>query len=689
MKNKNLGLQKKVIIYTFIAGLIAFSIGLAVTYHEVKGAFIKATGRDFAELAEKIAERFDATVKKEILTFQRLAEDPVFIKAVKDDDRVSIGDFLSHYLKHADEREEHINILVVNKEGRVIGNGGLKGIYKIDQSKEIWWQKIYHYGIGQIYASDIYIDKSTGLRAFDICVPIVDPVNGEVIGGIRSIMNVDVFFNFIKEMSFGRTGHGMLIDSDGTPLICSILPLIKHSMNTPLIKIITTKRSGWAVVDDDAHGGKNSVIGFSPLYYVNSLGSDNLGGHKWYTFVRQAPEETFGPVYTIIFKLFVVEFFLVLSLCILGVYIVRKVILKPVQILHEGVDRLSKGDLHHKIDIHTGDELETLATGFNRMGDSLKDLYNSLEKKIRERTAELIASETKYRVLMEQGHDAVFIIDPATGEIRDVNLQAEILTGFARSELVGLYYWNLYPEDMRKSIKEHFAKGVKRGILVLHEVPIRKKNGENVWVDVSGRLVEYSNVRAYHVVLRDISQVKKEEERLANAGEQLARSTMVMLEQDSKLSTLRKDLNYLLKSMNMSEAILTLFDMLADETAIERIAIFEKEGSGIRCRWSYGAEDMLRDLYVDIIKNDPIDSVMGSLKPLKKSRMDGRCWIDRYFRDWILFPLKGRDIVTGLLIAGPVKTDKDEEILKRYIALIDILVEKERIIKKIYPYHPK
>lgn len=680
----NMSIQKRVIIYILVAGFFALSIGLVTTYYEVKEAFIRTTGRDFAEMAEKIAERFDATVKKELITFQRLAEEPAFIKAVREERKDIIGNYLRHYLRRSDEREEHINVLVVNKDGQIIGDGKLKGVYKIDQSREEWWEKTYNYGAGQFHASDIYIDRRTGMRAFDISVPVIDPLSGSVIGGIRSIMNVDVFFDFIKEMSFGRTGHGMLVDSNGTPLICSILPLVEHSMNEPLITLITSKGAGWAVVKDDAHGGKDSVIGFSPLYYMNSFGTDNLGGNKWYTFVRQAPEETFGPVYAVIFKIFILEFVLVLTISVLGVYIVRRLILKPINILHNGVERISRGDLQHRIEIHTGDELEKLANGFNRMGESLRELYNNLEQKIRERTAELIASESKYRALMEQGHDAVFIIDPVSGEIKEVNLQAEILTGLSRSDLVGLKYWDLYPDEMAASVKQHFSRGVKRGISVLHDVPIKKKDGEKAWVDVSGRMVEYSNVRVYHVVVRDISQLKKEEERLNYASEQLARSTMVMLEQDTRLSAMKRDMDYLLKHMNMSEVIMTLFKMLTDETGINSIALFEKDGNSIKCKWTYGlGKRQLQDSDIPIEEGDPVDMAIRGLRSVRKDDVALKSWIDTYFHEWELVPIRGRDIITGIFIAGPVTKLEDREVLKRYARLTAILLEKDRVIKRV------
>ena len=48
-----------------------------------------------------------------------------------------------------------------------------------------------------------------------------------------------------------------------------------------------------------------------------------------------------------------------------------------------------RGRLDHQIDIHTGDELETLAGQFNRMTAQLKESYAGLERKVEKRTREL------------------------------------------------------------------------------------------------------------------------------------------------------------------------------------------------------------------------------------------------------------------------------------------------------------
>lgn len=678
-----MSIQKKVVIAILATGFIALSIGLFLTYYQAKNILTEAIGRDFAEIAKKSAERFDAAVEEEIDTFRRLSEDPAFVKAVKVKDKDTIGVYLMYYLKHAEEREEHIAILVVDAGGRIIEGGKLRLESKPDQSDETWWKVVYNNGDGKLYASDVYLDKVTGIKAFDIGIPVFDAATGRVAGGIRTVMNVDAFFHFIRDTSFGATGHGMLVDSEGTPLICSILPLVEHSMNRPLIHLITRKERGWAVAEDDAHGGKDSIIGFSPLIYMNSLGRESLGGHQWYTFIRQDPEETFTPVNKLLLKVLLFESILVLTLCVFGVYIVRRLLLKPINILTEGVERIGKGNFEHKIDIHTGDEIESLAKGFNKMGEALKGFYYDLEEKIRERTAALKASETKYKALMEQAYDAIFLVNPDNGQIIEVNLQAEMLTDLSKEELLTIKYWDLYPQHMVKQAMEQFNKGIKRGFTTLHDVPIRRGDGETAWVDISARIVGYNNVKVYHTVMKDITERKKEEEKLSMTSEQLARSTMVMLEQDTRLEAIKQEMNSLIKHLNMSEILVVLSKAIVDLLGITKIALFEQTGEVIRCSWIHGVENKrLLQLTISTEEDDPINSAIRDLMVVKKGDMAKKSPIDRYFNDWIVFPLRGKDRVVGAFVADTSATGQGEKLLQSFVDVVAMVLEKDSMIKK-------
>ncbi|MGF1494026.1 MAG: ATP-binding protein [Microcoleaceae cyanobacterium] len=57
-------------------------------------------------------------------------------------------------------------------------------------------------------------------------------------------------------------------------------------------------------------------------------------------------------------------------------------VIQSIQELQEGATRIGQGDLNYRLDIHTRDEIEHLALGFNQMSDQLSKLYHDLDQKV-------------------------------------------------------------------------------------------------------------------------------------------------------------------------------------------------------------------------------------------------------------------------------------------------------------------
>ena len=71
-----------------------------------------------------------------------------------------------------------------------------------------------------------------------------------------------------------------------------------------------------------------------------------------------------------------------------GIWFARRMVV-PIRALATGAARIGGGDLDHRIDIRSGDEVQSLADSFNEMGGRLKEYYAGLEQKVELRTREL------------------------------------------------------------------------------------------------------------------------------------------------------------------------------------------------------------------------------------------------------------------------------------------------------------
>jgi two-component system NtrC family sensor kinase len=65
----------------------------------------------------------------------------------------------------------------------------------------------------------------------------------------------------------------------------------------------------------------------------------------------------------------------------------------PIRDVEKGAGRVAQGDFDHRIDVHSGDEMEDLAFAFNNMTGRLREMYQDLARQVNERSRQLVRSE--------------------------------------------------------------------------------------------------------------------------------------------------------------------------------------------------------------------------------------------------------------------------------------------------------
>jgi signal transduction histidine kinase len=125
----------------------------------------------------------------------------------------------------------------------------------------------------------------------------------------------------------------------------------------------------------------------------------------WTVFVELPTDEAYAPIYA---SLRVNGLLLLagLALAVLsGLMLARRMVI-PIRALQSGAAKIGAGELDHRIQIATGDELEALGDQFNGMAARLQDSYATLERKVIERTRQLeLANLAKTRFLSAASHD--------------------------------------------------------------------------------------------------------------------------------------------------------------------------------------------------------------------------------------------------------------------------------------------
>ncbi len=118
-------------------------------------------------------------------------------------------------------------------------------------------------------------------------------------------------------------------------------------------------------------------------------------------------------------------------------------------------------------------------------------------------------SEKKYRILIEQASDGIFIFDHQ-GNIIDVNSMACQMLEFTREEFLRQSMRDLIPADEYDAANSHFSE-LLAGKAVISEKRMLRKDGTLISVEMSTKMLEDGRLQT---IVRDITDRKRTEEAL-------------------------------------------------------------------------------------------------------------------------------------------------------------------------------
>ena len=133
----------------------------------------------------------------------------------------------------------------------------------------------------------------------------------------------------------------------------------------------------------------------------------------WLVFVERPLVDAYAPLRAPIIRSAVI-FVLGLGLSILASVLLARRMVAPIRALQEGAARIGAGDLAHRIEVRTGDELEALGQEFNRAAAQLEQSYAGLEQKVEARTRELAEALEQQRALGEVSQTVSSTLDLQT-----------------------------------------------------------------------------------------------------------------------------------------------------------------------------------------------------------------------------------------------------------------------------------
>jgi PAS domain S-box-containing protein len=284
------------------------------------------------------------------------------------------------------------------------------------------------------------------------------------------------------------------------------------------------KEERWSYLSAQRTGGTRMLEALVPVYVEG-------GPVKWGT-VRLAMSlaEVDSQIATTTRQL-ILEGIIAAILCMIAARLAARGITRPVERLVVATRAIARGDYSQRLNLKSGDEIETLAWHFDRMAEEvqrqqgealasrleLERVNQSLEAAVEARTHALAESEAKYRVLVESSPLGIAIVQ--AGHAVFVNSSFERMTGRPASEILEAHADPVesFTPESRERVRDAVAglgDGGQVPAQILHAA------GRHVFVEVQAVPLVFQNEPATMVIVADVSTLRDLQEQLVR-GEKL------------------------------------------------------------------------------------------------------------------------------------------------------------------------
>jgi two-component system, NtrC family, sensor kinase len=448
------GLKAKLTVSMLLVGVVPLVVGLGMAFWQGSREIREVSGESFEALATEAARKLDLLVAEEIAHTARIANDPTIIRdleqrrdALHDGSSKIQAAALVDLERRWTSREpaavktimdNHLSALLheyytgihsapgqplpqvvrastkmlflTDAQGLLVATMGEKPDFRHDRTP--WWQGAFHKAVGRLYIEDVRFDQKVNAYVFSISVPVMDSLRYEVVGVLHRVIDAKEFFApSTHVIRFGKTGHVMLIDSNGIVISCPFLPTGVSLSDRDLIPLVTPQQPGWAEAPSDGHGGQAaSVIGFSPLPETSRATNGSIENGSWHTFVWQSSDELLAPIQHLFTWVTVFGTIALVLLAGLGFAAASRIV-TPVRQLQQAAQAIGRGELRTPIQIDTGDELEDLADEFNRMNQQLKAAFAGLTDEVKMKTQEVQMLQQSTDHILDAVPTPILLID--------------------------------------------------------------------------------------------------------------------------------------------------------------------------------------------------------------------------------------------------------------------------------------
>jgi signal transduction histidine kinase len=371
------GIRRRLLVWGLSLFCIALTIAVVTGYFYTVGLIQRDAAALQAELASVTADNIHKFVRRKIERFSDNAAALSLYPLGSKEQQL-----LLRLLVKNDISFTHASI--INSEGMEVAKVSDRKVYfpsdLSDQSKAPSFIKALK---GEDYISRV--QSSTQAQPYvTLAIPLWGAAQS-VAGVLSAEADLSFLWEAIGKIQFGTAGYAYLVDEHGNLIAHKDATLVLKRMNLQQVDGVK-KFLRNPTRSDPAPAHEGTGLTGSPVL-VTYAPVPELG---WSVILEEPVDAALANVEILKRSALV---FLVVGLFV-GVVIIAWVsqkITRPIEELRQGVATIGAGNLEHRAEIRTGDEIEELAAEFNKMTAALQNSYATLEQKVDQRTKEISA----------------------------------------------------------------------------------------------------------------------------------------------------------------------------------------------------------------------------------------------------------------------------------------------------------
>jgi GAF domain-containing protein/HAMP domain-containing protein len=352
----------------------AISTDLATQVH-----LLQAVGTQFEEPAAETSNSYSGsqadilgTINALDATWRNAPDNSMLIRNITENN-------LATELREFQELSpDHVELFITDRYGaNFAATNRTSDFYQADED---WWQAAYNNGKGNTYIGQPAFDESSQTFAIIIAIPLFS--EDELVGVLRSTLDVNTLVDLLDKESFGETGQVDL-------RINKVSLLGTEQLSQDERSALMTLAGAYGEIP--YNGAPNLVSEVQVRPSENSPAAQAISRLSWSVIVAQDLNEALQPVEIQLRTTTLIALLVLLGAVFLGLIAAQRIAEPLVRLTHTA-SQISTGDLAARAVIQTEDEIGTLAGTFNEMNNQLGKVLAGLEQRVAERTADVEAA---------------------------------------------------------------------------------------------------------------------------------------------------------------------------------------------------------------------------------------------------------------------------------------------------------